>query len=355
MSVIEEYRRKIDKIDDEMRILFEQRMKFVEIIAEYKKEKGINILNKNREDEVIRKNASNLTNPNFKKYYINYIKNIMSISKSYQEELFSTTLVGYQGVEGAFSQIAAKEFFPNDKLISYKTFLDVFTAIEQGAIKYGIVPLENTSSGDIGGVLDLMFENNLYIYASFSLSVNQNLLVIPGTKLDDIKEIYSHEQALAQVESFLKGLNVLQIPCANTAIAAQLVAESKDKSKAAIASIDTAALYNLEVLISNVNTSNNNITRFVVLSKELNNVGNHFSICVSIKNEVGSLLKIIQLVSSYGYNMTKISSRPLKTVNFEYFFVLEIQGDYSTKGVELMKELNKKASKVKLLGIYDRT
>ena len=153
--------------------------------------------------------------------------------------------------------------------MSYPTWDEVFDAVERGDAARGVVPFENSHAGDVSAVLDLCYNHPaLWVVDVYDLPISQNLLVLPGTKLDQIKSVYSHQQAIAQSETFLRQFGLPATAMANTAMAAKFVAESGDSSKAAIASVETAALYGLEVLVPSINTDGDNTTRFIVLSRE---------------------------------------------------------------------------------------
>ena len=189
----------------------------------------------------------------------------------------------------------------------------------------------------------------------YDLPISQNLLVLPGTKLDQIKSVYSHQQAIAQSETFLRQFGLPATAMANTAMAAKFVAESGDSSKAAIASVETAALYGLEVLVPSINTDGDNTTRFIVLSREKPTGGNRFSLLFTVDNKPGKLGEVIQIIGASGFNMESIKSRPMPHVPFEYYFYVELVGDPTAdETAALLRELDRTCRTVRLLGVYTK-
>ena len=192
------------------------------------------------------------------------------------------------------------------------------------------------------------------IQSIYDLKINQNLLGLKGATLCDIKQVYSKDQAINQCQDFLKNFDYELIPYANTALAAKFVSESQDKSKAAIASIETAELYGLEVLAENINTSKDNTTRFVVVGNELPEDGNHLSIVFTVHHESGQLAKIMQIVAKYGFNMENIKSRSLKDASWQYYFYMEIEGHYRDEKMQsMLEECRNSSSNFKVIGVYN--
>ena len=189
----------------------------------------------------------------------------------------------------------------------------------------------------------------------YDLPISQNLLVLPGTQLAQLRHVYSHQQAIAQSETFLKQFHLPATAMPNTAMAAKFVAESGDPSKAAIASAETAALYGLEVLVPSINTDGDNTTRFIVLSREKPTVGNRFSLLFTLDNKPGKLAEVIQVIGRFGYDMESIKSRPLPHVPFDYYFYVELVGDPSAdETAALLRELDHTCRTVRLLGVYTK-
>jgi len=262
---LNDYRKEIDRIDDQLIALFAQRMETAEKIAEYKKANGLRVLDARREKEKMRE-ILDKTPDDLREYVSSLYSLIFELSRSYQSKrngecsplyrnitqaiehtpkLFpQAPMVACQGVEGAYSQIACEKIFKNPFIIYFKSFEAVFSAIDQGLCQYGILPIENSTAGSVNKVYDLMIEHNFSIVRTFRLKIDHNLLVNPGTNLADIKEVYSHEQAINQCGNFLHSLpGVNVVPVDNTAVAAQMVAQSGRKDVAALSSRACAALY----------------------------------------------------------------------------------------------------------------
>ena len=351
---VDKAREKINAIDVQMRELFEQRMKAVEEVAEYKLKNNMKIFDPDREAEVIEKNSIKMQNEKLKLYYREYIQAVMDISKSYQESIVNCDTYGYQGVLGAFSHIATQRLFPHGKMKNYAAFEGAVKGVLNHEIAKAVLPFENSYTGEVGEILDLLFKYDVVIQSIYDLKINQNLLGLKGATLCDIKQVYSKDQAINQCQDFLKNFDYELIPYANTALAAKFVSESQDKSKAAIASIETAELYGLEVLAENINTSKDNTTRFVVVGNELPEDGNHLSIVFTVHHESGQLAKIMQIVAKYGFNMENIKSRSLKDASWQYYFYMEIEGHYRDEKMQsMLEECRNSSSNFKVIGVYN--
>lgn len=354
MNQLDKAREKINAIDVQMRELFEQRMKAVEEVAEYKLKNNMKIFDPDREAEVIEKNSIKMQNEKLKPYYREYIQAVMDISKSYQESIVNCDTYGYQGVLGAFSHIATQRLFPHGKMKNYAAFEGAVKGVLNHEIAKAVLPFENSYTGEVGEILDLLFKYDVVIQSIYDLKINQNLLGLKGATLCDIKQVYSKDQAINQCQDFLKNFDYELIPYANTALAAKFVSESQDKSKAAIASIETAELYGLEVLAENINTSKDNTTRFVVVGNELPEDGNHLSIVFTVHHKSGQLAKIMQIVAKYGFNMENIKSRSLKDASWQYYFYMEIEGHYRDEKMQsMLEECRNSSSNFKVIGVYN--
>ncbi|MEG1641319.1 MAG: prephenate dehydratase domain-containing protein, partial [Ruthenibacterium sp.] len=228
-------------------------------------------------------------------------------------------------------------------------------AVESDVAAYGVLPFENSHAGDVAEVLDLCFAHAaVCVTQVYDLAVTQNLLCVPGACLADIKTVLSHPQALQQSARFLKNLNVTQKEYPNTAAAAQFVAQTGDKSIAAIAAKETADLYGLSVLAQDINESADNTTRFIVIGKELPVIGNRFCLLFTVEHTAGSLARVIQIIGAKGYNMECIKSRPMPQVSWEYYFYTELVGDVSGADA-LLAALQTVCRSVRVLGVYNRT
>ena len=352
---LDEARKMINDIDSKMAELFLARMKATELVYEYKKEYGLPILDQNREAVVIETNASQIKDDVLKGYYIDYLKHLMSLSRAYQYRMQNGLKVAYSGVEGAFAHIAAGRIFPGSSRISYRDFQSAYNSVVNGESDVAVLPIENSYAGEVGQTIDLIFSGVLFINGIYELEIHQNLLGIPDAKIDDIKTITSHPQALAQCHDYIemRGFNTEE--ASNTASAAKMVADANDKSWGAIASVETAKLYGLKVLEANINKSSENTTRFAVLSKvQSDSPELHNSVLMfTVKHEAGSLANAISIIGKYGYNMTALRSRPMKKHSWQYYFYIEIDGSINTdNGARMITELNKVCDKLKVAGTF---
>ncbi len=356
MNELEEARLVIDRVDKEMAKLFEERMRAAEHVVNYKKEHNLPIFDSTREQAVVKKNLELINNDTYKPYYEEFIHSLMDISKEYQRTFIEKAKIGYQGVQGAFSQLAASHLFTYEELHSYQTFEDVFKAVNDGEMAYGVIPFENSYTGEVGETLDLLYKYpDVYISKMYDLKVNQNLLGVKGSTLEDIKEVYSHTQALNQCSLFLKGLDATRIPYLNTALAAKYVSEGNDKSKAAIASLETAKEYGLEILAENIANSEDNTTRFLVIEKVLHRSGNRFALEFSLDHKAGSLADIMIIFKNKGFNLESIKSRPTKMGSFQYYFYVELVGELASEASQdLIKELEEQTHNLRIVGTYSK-
>jgi len=352
---LDEARKIINEVDAEMAELFVKRMRCAETIFKYKKEHGLPILDKKREEAVIEKNASLIDDDVLKQYYIDYIKNMMQISRSYQYRMQKGLRVAYSGAPGAFAHIAAGRIFPQSNEISYRNFKSAYDSVVNGENDVAVLPIENSYAGEVGQNIDLIFSGGLYINGIYELEIHQNLIGIPDATIDDIKKVTSHPQALSQCHDYIcfRGFDTEESN--NTAVAAKIVAEMNDKSIGAIASVETAQIYGLKVLEANINKSGENTTRFAVLSKvKANSASLSNSVLMfTVKNEAGCLANAISIIGKYGFNMTSLRSRPLKKHSWQYYFYIEIDGSTETdEGRKMIEELNKVCDRLKVAGSF---
>lgn len=263
--------------------------------------------------------------------------------------------VAYCGVEGAFAHIAAGKIFPESNRISFWDFKGAYESVVNGECDAAVLPIENSYVGEVGPTIDLIFFGDLFVNGIYDLEIRQNILGLPEAEIEDIKKVISHPQALAQCNEYLnlKGFETEEV--SNTAVAAKMVAEAKDKSLGAIASVETAALYGLKILAESVNASKENTTRFAVLSKVQASSPEMTSsvLMFSVKHEVGSLATAINIIGKYGYNMTSLRSRPMKNQSWKYYFYVEIDGTVdSEQGEKMIEELNKVCDSFKVAGTF---
>ena len=353
--MLDEARKIINEADSKMAELFELRMKAVEKVYEYKRNFGLPILDEAREAAVIEKNTKLIKDETLKSYYIDYIKNVMSISRAYQYRMQNGLKVAYSGVEGAFAHIAAGRIFPESNCISCRDFKEAYDSVVNGENDVAVLPIENSYAGEVGQTIDLIFSGNLFINGIYELEIHQNLLGIPEATAEDIKKVISHPQALSQCHDYIEMKNLTTEEANNTALAAKSVAEASDKSIGAIASAETANIYGLKVLAANINKSGENTTRFAVLSRVRANSPalNNSVLMFTVKHEAGSLAKAISIIGKYGYNMTALRSRPLKKHSWQYYFYIEIDGSTDTGlGRVMLEELNEICDKLKVAGTF---
>lgn len=374
MATLEDYRAEIDRIDKELTSLFEKRMDQVIKVAQYKKEHNMDVFQKGREDIVIQKGLDNLQNKDYSEEITRFLNSVMEISRDAQKrkilsskvlddinitvkEINKNSRVGYPGVEGSFSEEALDKFFgENSKKTAYKQFEEVFQGIENGELDYGIVPIENSSTGAVSLTYDLLRKYNFYIVGEECIKIEQNLIGIEGTTLEDIKEVYSHAQGLGQSSDFLnKHSEWNLIPFHNTAISAKMVKEAGDKTKAAVASKKAAEVYGLEVIEECINNKEENFTRFVVIAKELNIVkdADKVSVVFSLEHEAGTLYRLLRHFAENNINMAKIESRPMNDASWRYFLYVDFEGSLSNDKVRnALKLIGANSDYFKLLGAY---
>ena len=354
-SKLEEARKIINEVDAQMAELFLKRMHAAEMVYEHKKEFGLPILDEKREAAVIEKNSALIEDEVLKGYYIDYLKHLMSVSRAYQYRMQNGLNVAYSGVEGAFAHIAAGRIFPGGNRVSYRDFKSAYDSVVSGESDVAVLPIENSYAGEVGQTIDLIFSGGLFINGIYELEIHQNLLGLPGARLEDIRKVTSHPQALSQCHDYVEGHGYDTEEASNTAIAAKTVAEGKNKSLAAIASVETAEIYGLKVLDVNINKSGENTTRFAVLSK-VQAVSPALSSSVlmfTVKHEAGSLANAISVIGKYGYNMTALRSRPLKQHSWQYYFYVEIDGSVDNEnGDKMLEELGKVCDRLKVAGTY---
>ena len=260
--------------------------------------------------------------------------------------------VGYQGTLGSFSQIASKNLFTDAVLVNYSTFSDVIANVESGELLYGVLPIENSYTGEVSMVLDELFTSNVYIVEMYNLPIIQNLLGIKGSTIEGIKQVYSHEQALMQCSNYLKDIKVELISFANTALASKYVKELNDPTKAAIASSLTAELYDLTILKEEINNNKSNTTRFAVISKKIDTIKDRFAFMFTVKDESGALANILNEISRLGINLTAISSHSTHET-WKYYFYCEAEGRLDSNNIlKLQEVLISKCETFKVIGSY---
>ena len=375
---ITKLREEINAIDAEMVALFRRRMNVAADVAAYKKEHNLPVLDAARERALLSR-ISEMAGDEFDGYARTLYHTMLDVSKAYQQTKLNPDSVMYaeiedslektqkmfptmakvacQGVEGAYSQIAAEKFFELPSIHYYPTFDSVFTAIEQGECRYGVLPIENSTAGSVKKVYELMLHHKFHIVRSLRLKIDHNLLAKRGTRLEDIKEIISHEQAISQSTAFLKTLPGVKITMvANTALAAKTVAESGRNDLAALSSRFCADLYGLDTLATAVQDMGNNHTRFICISKEpeVYPGADKLTLMLVTHNRPGALYHALSCFNALGVNMTKLESCPIPDRDFEFMFYFDFTVSvYSDTLKHLLCELEARGEQFRLLGAYN--
>ncbi len=374
---LKEIREQIDSVDDQLVSLFVKRMALSAQVADYKKANNMPIHVPTREREIL-KDVAEKAGPEMANYTRVLYSMLFELSRSYQSKrntdttpLYQTItksientdklfpqapMVACQGVEGAYSQIACEKMFRSPMILYFKNFDGVFNAIEQGLCQYGILPIENSTAGSVKKVYDLMIHHNFSIVRTFRMKIDHNLIAKPNSKLSEIKEIYSHEQAINQCSEFLKNLpGVKVIPVENTAVAANMVAQSDRMDVAAISSHACEELYGLKSLADSIQDEGNNRTRFICISKNLEIYpgSDKTSIMMILSHKPGALYRVLARMYVLGINVIKLESRPIPDRDFEFMFYFDLETSiYSEEFVQLMCELDDLCEEFKYLGSY---
>ena len=336
---------------------------------EYKLAHNMPIFQPERETAVNEKNAKRVTNPQLKRYCENFIQDVMDVGKSYQahfiptENVYQTTMpktkdikVGYAGVPGAFGHQAMLDYFGEVANQNYINFEDVFKALVNNEIDYGIVPLENSSTGAINDNYDFVRNYDLYIVGEYSLPISQHLLGIKGSKIEDLKEVFSHPQGISQSTNFLdKYPNIERSNFSNTAASAKYISELNDKTKGAIASKVAAKLYNLDVLKENIHNSSSNHTRFIVIGRQLEDTkdANLCSIVFTLQQKVGALYSVLKTIKDQNINLSRLESRPIIDKNWQYYFYIDFEGSIHDQNVvKALQQMETHCLSLRVIGNY---
>ena len=377
MAELDNYRVEIDDIDKELVNLIDKRMRVSEKIGRYKKENNLPVLDLTREREKLDK-ITDMATEDMASYTRLLYNLIMDMSKDHQRKcngevsllvkdiekalegtdkiLPKRPLVACQGVMGAYSQQACDKIFDMPKVMYMKNFNGVFKAIDEGLCTYGVLPLENSTAGSVNKVYDLMMEYKFYIVKSIKFKIDHSLLALKGTKKEDIKEIFSHEQAIMQCSEYLKNMPGVKVTvCENTAAAAKKVADSGRKDVAALASSVCGDLYGLSVIEEDVQDNGNNYTRFICISKkpEIYPGAYKTSIMLTLQHKPGALYSILSRLYTLGVNITKLESRPIPDKDFHFMFYFDIECNvYSKEFTRLISELESLSNEFRYLGSY---
>ena len=380
MNELDGLRGQIDDIDRELLALFRRRMEVTRAVGEYKKAHQLPVLDVDRERQVLEKKRALAETPEMKTAVTTLYETIMGLSRRQQRALVRESedqpafrrfagafarrrqpvdrpRVVYQGVPGAYSEMACLDFFgPETGAEGLEQFEDVFLALKEGRADYGVVPIENSSTGAIRQIYDLLTQYEFYIVGETTVKVEHCLMALPGASLDTITHVYSHEQGLFQCERYLNAHpGWRQVPQADTAGSARMVAQSGDPTKAAICSARAAELYGLEILARGINHNSENTSRFVVVSPrmELRPGADKISTVFTVAHEAGSLHEILTIFAAQGLNLMRLESRPIPGHSWQYMFFLEFTGSLLDPAMEgILHELTQTTQDFRVLGNF---
>ena len=377
MTDITQLRARIDAIDSEFMRLFLERMDVAADVAEYKRATGKPVFDRGRERENIARAASQV--PTELASYAATIESVlMEASRAaqhqrlgqhskaarhavsalgHQEAIFpQQALVACQGVEGAYQQIACDRLFKRAQINYFDTFEGVFRAVEQGFCSFGVLPIENSTAGSVNQVYDLMMSHDFHIVRSCRLKIDHNLLVKPGTRIEDIRIVYSHPQAINQCAGYLNRLPNVRIHVSeNTAMASRTVSQSDRDDVAAIASHACAELYGLDIADTSIQDMQNNYTRFACIAKDLSIYpgADRSSFMIVINHEPGALYQVLSRFYALGINLLKLESRPIPGRNFEFMFYFDVECPAAAPEFPaLLDALSDTCEDVRYLGSY---
>lgn len=367
-------RKEIDNIDEQLIPLLLKRMSISEQVARYKVERGIPVLNAEREQQILDNVAAKCGAQG------DTIKTVfsatMDASRALQHKIIgggkklrdtiegakssgkltaNGESVACQGVEGAYSGVTANTLFPDSPVRFYKQFEDVFEAVNKGEAKFGVIPVENSTAGSVHESYDLIMKYRFYVVGAYDLKIEHCLCAKADTKYEDITDVYSHPQALSQCNNFLKSFDFTGVNFSNTAAAAEFVAKSSKNNIAVICSELAAKKYGLKILKRNVQNNNNNRTRFIVISKELviGEDADKISLIFSAPHTTGSLYRVLGRFSMAGLNLTKLESRPIENADFDYYFYVDVMGSVKDEStLDLICALYDELPEFEFLGNY---
>ncbi|MFQ9514870.1 MAG: bifunctional chorismate mutase/prephenate dehydratase [Eubacterium sp.] len=370
-----ESRKEIDEIDDNIIRLFERRMQVCKDVAEYKLNTGKPVLDRKRELDKIKTLKEKASDGFYAHGVEELFEQIMAMSRKMQYKLLTEEGVNddigfdiveelpmddikvvYQGIPGAYQQQAAVEYFDGKaEYCSVPTFREAMKYVRDGKADYAVLPFENSSAGIVADVYDLLVEFQNYIVDTFDVKVEHCLCGLPGARIEDIKEVYSHPQALMQSKAFIEEHGWGTVNAANTAISARFISEQHDKSKACIASENAAEIYGLQILHKGINFNETNTTKFIIISRKKISRRNADHICISFEmpHKSGTLYQMLSHIIYNDLNMTSIQSRPIPEKKWEYRFYVEFEGKANQAGViNALSGINAEALNTKILGNY---
>ena len=366
---LNELRNRIDEIDSDILKLFSQRMDVCRAVAEYKKEHNLPVMQGNRERQVIERVRANAPE-DLRDGAAMLFQNIMDISKCIQNmEIEQDTLpsppkpfipenagrIACQGTAGAYSEAACKKLFGDKPAVFYNAFEEVFSAVETGEADFGILPLENSTIGNIAETYDLMSRHSFNICSMIRVEITHCLAAAECASAESVKYVYSKEEALSQCSEFIRENGLVRREYANTALSAELVKERNDPEIACICSKSCAELYGLKILNDRIADAYPNYTRFICFSKDYisSEDADTITVCVTIPNTPGSLYRMLTKFYAAGLNLTKIESRNIAGSDFEVMFYLDFKGSSrDPKVTALLRDLEGEMSFFRFLGSF---
>ena len=372
-------REKIDKLDSQLVELLEERLEIVQEVAQFKKQTGKRIFDEEREKEVVQKNLKRVKNKELNHYIELILKDIMDSSKEYQKFKIgiSTKYVndldlkdkklGYTGVPGSYAYEVLMNILKNNKnldvdsieenknIFHFNSHKELVEAVHTKKIDIGILPIENSIAGEVRDSIDLINTKNIHIIGEVRHKISHNLLGVKGSRIEDIRNIYSHNQAFMQCSQFLSKHEWHLNRMTNTAISGKYIAAEGKKENACIANMKTKEVYGLELLKKNINNEEENYTRFFIISNEeaVIDGSDKISIVTSANNESGALIGLLQIFYKYGLNMVNLKSRPRANKPWEYYFYIDFEGNMSSGKVRMaLEEMREKSNYLQILGNY---
>lgn len=372
-------REKIDKLDSQLVELLEERLEIVQEVAQFKKQTGKRIFDEEREKEVVQKNLKRVKNKELNHYIELILKDIMDSSKEYQKFKIgiSTKYVndldlkdkklGYTGVPGSYAYEVLMNILKNNKnldvdsieenknIFHFNSHKELVEAVHTKKIDIGILPIENSIAGEVRDSIDLINTKNIHIIGEVRHKISHNLLGVKGSRIEDIRNIYSHDQAFMQCSQFLSKHEWHLNRMTNTAISGKYIAAEGKKENACIANMKTKEVYGLELLKKNINNEEENYTRFFIISNEeaVIDGSDKISIVTSANNESGALIGLLQIFYKYGLNMVNLKSRPRANKPWEYYFYIDFEGNMSSEKVRMaLEEMREKSNYLQILGNY---
>ena len=372
-------REKIDKLDSQLVELLEERLEIVQEVAQFKKQTGKRIFDEEREKEVVQKNLKRVKNKELNHYIELILKDIMDSSKEYQKFKIGISTkyindldlkdkkLGYTGVPGSYAYEVLMNILKNNKnldvdsieenknIFHFNSHKELVEAVHTKKIDIGILPIENSIVGEVRDSIDLINTKNIHIIGEVRHKISHNLLGVKGSRIEDIRNIYSHDQAFMQCSQFLSKHEWHLNRMTNTAISGKYIAAEGKKENACIANMKTKEVYGLELLKKNINNEEENYTRFFIISNEeaVIDGSDKISIVTSANNESGALIGLLQIFYKYGLNMVNLKSRPRANKPWEYYFYIDFEGNMSSEKVRMaLEEMREKSNYLQILGNY---